>query len=777
MVFLLCSIVLASQALLFRIDASADTLLMRNNRNFINTQIVNRNFSPREFLIIAYKPKKTEIFSKNTYKAIEEITEKLEAFERVKSVRSLINAPLFLSAKSNISASLDYSQTTIKKQDYTPEELRAMFKDHPLYEDLLVNKQQDATAIQVLFKINPQLDKIYEQITMLQKQSLSKPLSMEQQEKIKELKAEAHPIEQELDKQRREEVRRIREMLSDYSEQAEVYLGGVHVLGFQLINIIRNDLVFFGGIISVIICLLLWVLFRSLRWVIIPVLCCACSLLCTIGLFGLLGFKATIISSNFISLQLILTLALVIHLIVQYREYQMEKPDWDQRKLVEETMIRKIKPSFYAGLTTSVGFGSLIFSGLQPVISFGWMMIIAMFFSLMVSLILFPSIVMMFKKGRQPSKYRFSQAILGFFSGLALQHRVRVSIITVLVLLLSVVGMVLLDVENSFINYFRDSTLVYKELSFIDCNFGGTTPLDLVYKLKQNDLNRDVLLSSDNMLQLQKIQQALDKYKAVGKIISLVNIADLARQVNKGIPLTEYEFTSLYWIIQESVSKDLLGSFFSEPESQARFGVLIQDTTPGLDRKQLLKDIKNDLEVMGIDKEQYMMTNLFVLYQDILQRLFRSQAMTLGIVFIALALAFGVLFRSFKIALICIIPNLISTVAILGIMGWMRISLDLMTITIASVAMGIAVDDTIHYVHRYQEERRKQAKKEAVIKTHNSVGHAILFTSLIIIIGFSLLCFSDFMPSVLFGLLTGLSMLIALILDLVLLPIMLRKFV
>ncbi|MBU1043079.1 MAG: MMPL family transporter [Candidatus Omnitrophica bacterium] len=777
MLFLLCSAILAFQALSFRIDASADTLLLRNNRNFINTQIVNRNFSPREFLIIAYKPKKTEIFSQDTYNALEEITEKLEAFDRVESVRSLINAPLFLSAKSNMVPDLDYSKTTIKNQDYPAEQLRALFKEHPLYEDLLVNKQQDATAIQVMFKPDNRLDKIYEQVTELQKQSLIKPLFLEQQEKMDDLKAEAQPIEQEIDKQRKEEVRRMREILSAYSEQAETYLGGVHVLGFQLIDIIRNDLVIFGGVISVIICLLLLVLFRRLRWVIIPVLCCACSLVCTIGLFGLLGFKATIISSNFISLQLILTLALVIHLIVQYREYQIEQPDWDQQKLVEETLTRKIKPSFYAGLTTAVGFGSLIFSGLQPVISFGWMMIIAMFFSMLVSLILFPSIVMLFKKDRMPAKYRFSQAILGFFSGLALRHRVLVIIITVLLVLVSVTGMVLLDVENSFINYFRDSTRVYKELSFIDHNFGGTTPLDLVYDLREKDLKPDVLVSADNMLQLQKIQESLAKYKAVGKIISLVNIADLARQLNKGKPLTEYEFTSLYWIIQESVGRDMLGSFFSEQESQVRFSVLIQDTTPGLDRGQLIKDIKNDLKLMGIDKEQYMMTNLFVLYQDILQRLFKSQAMTLGIVFIALLLAFAILFRSLKIALICIIPNIISTAAILGIMGWMRIPLDLMTITIASVAMGIAVDDTIHYVHRYQEERRTEEKKAAVLKTHNSVGHAILFTSLIIIIGFSLLCFSDFMPSVLFGLLTGLSMFIALIFDLALLPIMLRKFV
>jgi len=424
-----------------------------------------------------------------------------------------------------------------------------------------------------------------------------------------------------------------------------------------------------------------------------------------------------------------------------------------------------------------VGFASLLISDIQPVIAFGWMMIIAMFMSIGVSLALFPALMAMFGREQARDHLAVAGGILRICRRLTLRHGLAVFAISLALLVAGIAGALRLDVENSFLNYFRTSTRVRRELSFIDRQFGGSTPLDLVYTLPPSEHTNRLVLSAETVQQMQRVQRSLERHEAVGKVMSPVNFTKLARMLNDNVPLTEYELTALYRVMEDSLREDLLGSFFAPEHNQARFSARIQDTTAGLDRGQLLADIRSDLERLGIPEERYSLTNLFVLYQDILQRLFRSQTMTLGVVYTVLALTFWIIFGSLKIGLIAMVPNLLSTATVLGVMGWLGIPLDLMTITIAAIAMGIAVDDTIHYVHRYREEIGGDAPQEAVRRSHGSVGYAVLYTSLIIIIGFSLLSFSDFVPSVYFGLFTGLAMLMALLGDLIILPALLVRFV
>jgi uncharacterized protein len=588
---------------------------------------------------------------------------------------------------------------------------------------------------------------------------------------------QADPIEKRLDKIRTSEIQTIRRILAGYEEDAEIYIGGLHVLGYQLIRIIKIDLIVFGGAIAMMVCLILFLLFRRLRWVIIPVICCGCSVLATMGLFGMLGLKATVISSSFIALQRILTLAIVIHLIVQYREFRASHPDWEQAELVTETLSRKAAPCFYAGLINLVGFASLLFSSLQPVIDFGWMMSIAMFLSIGVSLILFPSMMAMFGREEVTEPWMFSRRILDFFTALTLKHGILIGVASLCILVASVAGLFLLDVENSFLNYFRESTQVREELTFIDRQFGGTTPLDIVYTIPDAERKKDLVMTAKTVQTLQRIQHALKQHKAVGKTLSVVNFTELAKEINDNKPLTEYELTAVYWTMEDALRDDLLGSFFSPKHDQGRFSVRIQDTTEGLKRTELLSEVRGDMERLGIPEKRYTLSNLFVLYQDILQQLFRSQILTLGIAFGVLLLTILGIFRSVKIALIAIMPNILSTLMVLGIMGWLGIPLDLMTIMLAAVALGITVDDTIHYVHRYLEELRRGSGEKAVERSHTSVGYALLYTSIIVILGFSLLAFSDFVPSILFGLLTGLAMAMAVIFDLSMLPVLLNRFV
>jgi hypothetical protein len=176
---------------------------------------------------------------------------------------------------------------------------------------------------------------------------------------------------------------------------------------------------------------------------------------------------------------------------------------------------------------------------------------------------------------------------------------------------------------------------------------------------------------------------------------------------------------------------------------------------------------------MGLQNEQVHLTGMLVLYNNMLQSLFHSQIQTVGVVFLAIMLMFVVSFRSFMLAVIAIIPNLVAAILVLGLMGWMKIPLDIMTITIAAIVIGIAVDDAIHYVHRFKKEFRSDCSYWTSVKRcHESIGLAMYYTSIIITLGFTILALSNFKPTIYFGLLTGFSMLVAMIANLTLLPIL-----
>jgi predicted RND superfamily exporter protein len=775
-IFLLASAALGWQARHFEIDASADTLLTKNNEHYIQTQLMSERFSPQEFLLVVYRPNDQPVLSRQTFNNLSSIADDLRQIERVESVRSILNVPLLTLMENGLSSD-NAADWTHEKQGFSIAQLKEAFRDNPVYEGLLINKAKTATALQVLFKPHAELERIQRQIVEIRKHALERELSPDEDERVAELEARAAPLEKELNSIRMDEIRNIRSMLTDYAADADIYLGGVHLLGYQLIQIIKQDLILFGGIIAGMICLVLLFLFKKLRWILIPVICCSSSVLLTIGLFGLLGLKTTVISSNFIALQLILTLSIVIHLIVQYREYCVSHPDWNQPQLVHQTLSTKAKPCFYAGLTTSVGFASLLFTGVQPVVSFGWMMIIAMAFSIGVSLTLFPALMALFPREGDRYRHKLAGAALTLSTHIARRWTLTTLLFSGASLVFCIGGLFLLTVENSFINYFRESTDVHRELSFIDQEMGGSTPLDIIITLPEGNKDQgNLVIQAQTVQQLQRIHALLQEHKGMGKLLSIVNFTEVAREINDGKPLTEYELTGLYRTMSRDLREGLLGSFFSPEHSQIRISARIKDATEGLSRADLMADIKDDMADLDIPPNRYLLTSLFVLYQDILQRLFRSQILALGLVYIALAITFYIIFRSLRVMLITITPNILSTVGVLGIMGWLRIPLDLMTITIASIAMGIAVDDTIHYTHRYLEEVKNAPGDQAVQNSNFSVGYAVIYTSVIIILGFSLLAFSDFIPSAQFGLLTSLAMAMALVWNLTLLPVLLARF-
>lgn len=756
----------------FRIDASAETLLVKNNALYIQSQLANQRFSPDEFILVAYQPKDTELFSAATFADITALSADFASLERVSSVTSMLTVPLLADA-SVFSSGADVGSLTWQQQQYSPAQMRQLLTDHPIFTDLLLNKAQTAAGIQIVFKADPQLTELDQKILAIQQHTLSRALSDSEEAELAQLQQAADPLRQQLTLQRQQEIAKIEVFNQQVSERADTYVGGAYVVGQHLITMIKSDLTTFGLAIALIIAMLLLAIYRSWRWVFFPLLSCTVSVLLTCGLFGLLDLRTTVISANFIALQLILTLAVMIHLLGAYREIARDNPEQSQQQRIIGMLEQKISPCFYATLTTSVGFGSLIFSGIQPVVDFGFMMLIAMLITMSVSLLLFPALLSLLKARTETADFVWLAEGLQQLAAVVKRWPYPIALSIALLFGLLATGISRLNVENSFINYFAKDTQVHRELAFIDQQFGGSTPLDIVITLDPAQAKSDLVIAATQLNQLHVAHAAVDAFAATGSVTSLINFTTLARQLNQDRPLTEYELDSIYKMLSTKVTNQLVGAYLADSPQQVRIASRIQDTTEGLNREQLMQQLHQDLQTVGLAKDDYQLTNLFVLYQDILSRLFDSQVTTLGLVYLALGLVLLVIFRSLKVAIIALIPNVLTTLGIVGLIGWLNIPLDLMTITIAAIAMGIAVDDTIHFIHNYLQ----QSADNALSATFRHTGMAIVFTSVIIAAGFAVFGFSDFLPSVYFGVLTAAAMLMALFTNVTILPALLSRFI
>jgi hypothetical protein len=569
----------------------------------------------------------------------------------------------------------------------------------------------------------------------------------------------------------------------------------------DLISFIKNDLKVFGLGVLFFLILTLGIIFRRIRWIFLPILCCAFSAIAMMGLLGLFKWDVTVISSNFISLQLIITMAITIHLIVRYRELSLKNPEAGQRQLILDTVRLKMKPCLYAALTTIAGFSSLLLCNILPVITFGWMMSAGISVSLVMTFLLFPSVLMLTSKETLGPKKKSHFSLTPFLADVTQAHGTFILVVSCIAFILSGIGISRLTVENSFIDYFKHSTEIYQGMKVIDQNLGGTTPLDVIVDFEKVEAtasaaenetttteDRDEFdefdefdeaesknkywFTSAKMARVVSVHNYLESLPETGKVLSLGTMMKVAEKLNNGKPLDNFQLALLYSELPEKFRDMVLIPYVSVEHNQVRFSIRVRDSEKSLRRNELLKKIGHDLvNKLGLKKEHVHLTGMLVLYNNMLQSLFKSQILTLGVVILALMGMFMVLFRSLRIALIAIFPNLLSIGVVLGFMGWVNLPLDMMTITIASISVGIAVDDTIHYIHRFTDEF--QVDRNYILtmhRCHGSIGHAMFYTSVTIIIGFSILVLSNFIPSIYFGLLTGLAMLIALITALTLLP-------
>ena len=775
----------------FRLDASADSLLLEDDQDLRIFRELSERYHENSALYLAFTPH-GELFGSHALQVIQRLKKDFELLKGVDSVSSVLDLPLLKQSDLSL-AELVTGFRTLQSEGVDRASARKELRSSPVFNDLVVSADGTTTAL----RINLANDEVFEELSRtkyeLRYRKQQAGVTDSELQDL-ELVSVRHAVaKQELDGRNNRLIAERRSIISKYGGEGQLFLGGVPMIADDMMTYIRDDLVVFGLGVFLFLVLMLGCIFRRPRWVLLPLMSCAYAGLVMVGLLGLVGWPVTVISSNFVALMLIITMSMNIHLVVRYRQLSVDHPDHDQRELVSQTVGKMFWPCLYTVLTTIIAFGSLVFSDIKPVIDFGWMMSMGLGVAFVTSFLLFPGVLVLLGRTTERVSQRRPFQLTTLLAGVTEKHGRQLIWAAVGLALVSAIGISRLEVENSFVNYFSDDTEIHQGLRLIDEKLGGTTPLDilirfpeelvstagveddddlrLLFDTTETDNEADYWFTPDKIDTVKKVHDYLETVDGVGKVLSMASLIRVGEEINKG-PFDAFELAVVYKRMPAELKADLIEPYISIGHNEARISIRIRDSLEDLRRADLLAQLRSDLSTkIGLPDEGFVITGLLVLYNNMLQSLFQSQIQTLGGVMLGIGLMLLILFRSFVLAVIGIIPNLLAAASVLGLMGIFGIPLDLMTITIASITIGVAVDNSIHYIYRFREEfPRTKSYAQTLHICHASIGRAIFFTAVTIIVGFSILVLSNFLPTVYFGGLTALAMAVALLASLTLLP-------
>ena len=753
----------------FRLDASSETLLLDGDPDLKYLNEINKRYNSKEFLVLTYSPK-DEMISENSINNLLSLKYKIQSLDWVYNVITVLDVPLLNSTDETLSDKLK-NFSTLKSDGIDKEKGFSEILNSPVFKNFVISEDGQTSGIIVYIKEDNKINLISDEKEL---------------EIYKDLKK----------KKNHENINEIRKVIDEYKNNANIHLGGIPMIADDMMSFIKNDIIIFGVGVLIFIIATLWFVFKKLVWVIIPLTSCLFSVVVMLGLLGLLGWKVTVISSNFIALMLILTMAMNIHLSTRFLQLKKEMSSSNKIKIVTTATNKMFLPILYTGLTTICAFLSLVFSGIKPVIDFGWMMTIGILTSMITTFTLLPSLVNIIDEKNVYSLEATSDSkITNILSNFTQKNKSIIYASSLIFIFISLIGISKLKVENSFINYFDKDTEIYKGMKLIDDELGGTTPLEIILKFPKNDENEIIKededdwgevetddtkywFTKDKIEKIQKVHNYLENLEHVGKVLSFSSVLKVAESLNNNKPLGSLEMGVLYNKLPENIKNEIVSPYISIENSEARINLRLKDSNKDLRRNELIKKINYDLKnKLNLKEDEFKLAGVLIIFNNLLQSLFKSQILTLGFVMIAIFIMFLILFKNLKLSVIGIVPNFIAAFFILGVIGIFNIALDMMTITIAAITIGIAVDNSIHYIYRFREEFSKIKDYNKTLKVcHSTVGIAILNTSITIVFGFSILVLSNFIPTIYFGIFTGLAMMLAMLLVLTLLPCFLISF-
>ena len=786
----------------FKLDASAESVTLENDNDLTYYRDMVGRYGSDNYLIVTYRPKAGDLFDNKNISHLKALRDDLSLISGVTGVVSILDLPLLYSPK------IEYTDFSGKLRNLLSENINKTlaereFRDSPIYKDTVISEDGQTTGMILNLKYDETFLNLVRQRDTLRTKQIQEPLTTLEYQELKQISADF--LKHRTNEALRIEIliAQIRSVISRYKKGGTIFLGGPDMITADMMQFLKEDLLIFGIGVLIFMIVTLWLIFRQVRWVLLPLVSCTTCLVAMLGFFSWIDWRLTIISSNFISLLLIITLALSIHIIVRYRELSSQLVKTNQLKLVKATVASMIKPCFYTVLTTAVAFMSLVVSNIRPVIDFGWMMTIGVGVSLATTFIVIPACMMLLHRSH-PSPYEETVSVTRFFAVSTEKNGRLLVLMSLFMSLMATWGITQLEVENRFIDYFHSDTEIYKGMETIDTSLGGTTPLDIVLQAPRQietknltsldetddfddyfDDDFDSLesatveqsassgywMSSAGLDDLSKLHAFLETQPEIGKVNSLAQLYKVANDLS-GKKLNDFELAVLKKNLHSEIYDQLVSPYYIEDSDETRVQLRVMETSEHLNREHLIRKIKRYLtEELQYNKEDIRLSGLLILYNNMLQSLYTSQVVTLGAVFTGILMMFTVLFRSIVISVIAIIPNLLAAIIVLGGMGIAGIPLDMMTITIAAITVGIGVDHSIHYLTRFEKEHRLDRDyAQAMYRAHSSTGRALFYTATTIIAGFSILCLSNFIPSIYFGLLTSLSMIAALLGSMTLLP-------
>lgn len=811
-----------------KLDASADSLTLEHDTSIDYYREISQRYQNGDFLVLTYTPK-VEMFSDESIDLLKKLRDELATVEGVASVYSMIDVPLLYSPMRTLAEQKE-STRTLLTPDVDRAQAKQEFLTSPIYRDTLLSHDGKTSAILLNLKVNETYIEMARHRDALRMKRDSKegltPAEIKELEKVSAEFLDYRTAAAVKDAQRVETVRAI---VAKYQDKAQIFLGGVSMITTDMISYIKSDLVIFGAALIIFIIAVLAFLFRQWRFVVLPLAACLMSVVYMLGWLSWIDWRMTVISSNFVALLLILVFAFTIYLVVRYREIHAQSPELDQSELVMAAVRAMVVPCFYSALTAIVAFMSLVDSGIRPVIDFGWMMTIGLMVGFVLTFLVVPAGLMVLPKGEPKISAEGSLSIAGRFSRLTENHGNKIIVVSLLLIAVSVYGVRHLEVENRFVDYFKSDSEIHKGLSVIDRELGGTVTLDIVLDVEKEDVpvnaaadNSAVEIDGDALSddafdepvadtpakeaaaeddpfaeygdesfdeptktghtynywfsvagldQVKQVHEYLESLPEVGKVQSLATVYQLAHDINKG-KLNDFELNVMRNMLSTDVSNFLIKPYISDEKQQTRISLRVIETTPGLKRAELVERIhQHIINDIGLKPEQVHFTGMLILYNNMLQSLFDSQISTIGLVFFSIMVMMLILFRSISIALTAILPNILAAGMVLGAMGLVGIPLDMMTTTIAAIVVGVGVDQSIQYIYRYRAEFAVDRNYIAAMhRSHISIGSAMYYTSVTIVVGFSILVLSQFIPTIYFGVLTAFAMFMAIIGSLTLLP-------
>ena len=789
----------------FRLDASADTLLLEEDVDLNVFRKINERYPSSDLLIVTYTPD-NDLFSDQALEPMKQLREELEKVASVNSVFTILDAPLFNSSDADLQEMIN-DMPSLEKPGVDRTRARDELLNSHIYRDLIVSADGRTTAILLEMVANEKFNRLLKSRSQLRTKKRDAGLTIEETQALESVSAEYNQLRDAISDQRHLDIARIRDIIEPYRQHGKLHLGGLPMITDDMVTFVRSDLTVFGTGVLAFLIIILTAIFRKMRWIVLPLLSCFYAGLIMIGVLGLFGWMVTVISSNFLALMLIITISMNIHLIVRYLQLHRDYPDDDQLVLVRTTVHKMVKPCLYTALTTIIGFGSLVVSDIKPVIDFGLMMSAGLTVTFATSFLLFPSLLLVM--GKTESSFtsdgiRFT--LPEYLARLTEFQGNKILAFSVVLTVVSVVGISMLRVENSFINYFSDDTEIYQGLKLIDEELGGTTPVDILVKFEDDieDLTlEDLAEMTEEEIRderayihalrtqpelwftptkvdlIKKVHDYLDGLPEIGKVVSLASSVRVVEEIAEK-ELDGMDMALLYTKVPDQIRNSLIRPYVSIENNEIRLTARVLDSKPDLRRKDLLDKLRHDLgKENGYEQladyklliNDVTVSGLLVLYNNMLQSLFSSQIKSIGVVMLGIGIMFLVLFRSVSLSIIGILPNLLGATVVLGVMGWAEIPMDMMTITIAAITIGIAVDNGIHYIYRFREEYAiTNSYVETLHICHNNIGKAVFYTTMTIIFGFSILMMSNFIPTIYFGVLTGAAMFIALLAALTVLP-------